>query len=482
MKHRAMAVVAGVMMFALPVRAASYGWSFWGGETNNWTYADNWTNLMDGSTGVPGDGDTAIFPRRENAPNMMTVALDTHVTVDTVLFGHNFGGFFLTGTYTLAIAASPPKLWGDNYYGGHTTLDCDVDFLNITSTLRLVNWNQVLTLNGTVRLPATAVGFQIQCWGDNEAAVIINGQLTGYAPGQDWRMFYFPQLGDEGGVTMVSQHNPLRKLGVKQGTLYLAGNYDAPHGDDNIIRFPPYDNPSPKKIRLVAENGTAVFSNRWVFSIRKTPAVYQEFGVAEPTINAVCVRGMEINDLLRWRVDQGCYRRLEHGIRNGDVLTNDPRVAVIMWGGGTTDIAAAQLDDVVAPGSYTPIAFVVSNGVLRANNGAEGLVTHGAVTVLPQGVVGGHGGVGALITHSGARVAPGNSIGTRFVSNDCTLAAGTIFDWDVQGGSADLLNVGGTLDLSAGTITVRAHGFCDETDTNVIMRGYTRGLTCERGA
>lgn len=228
--------------------------------------------------------------------------------------------------------------------------------------------------------------------------------------------------------------------------------------------FPNWDGNSPRRIWVVAEEtGTAVFSNRFAFLPRGDTNKYQEFAVKAPTINAICVGQVRFDDKIWVFVESGSYLKLAGGINKADNATTH---GVYLDGGGTTDIARAALTTFEVP-------FIISNGVLLANNGATGLATHGPVTVCAQGVVGGEGGVGALIAESGARITPGNSIGTLFVSNNCALAAGTIIDCEVNGATSDRLSVGGTLDISAGTVTVRVSGTCDETDTNVIISAGT---------
>lgn len=454
MKHLVMAAL--VVMFVLSAHAATYVWSGGGGESNEWSNADNWTNIVDGSNGVPGPGDTAQFPQYSSA----RVALTADTTIEKLRLSD--GNMMITGAYTLTLTATSEALgFQANFYGGAPVIDCNLNLPNLAagSVTRFVNYNNELTINGDVALPETTAGFQFDVWGSGNGILTFNGQVTGFAPSQGVRNMF----GNDGTFVFATQHNPIRNLMCRKGTLILKGNYDAPQGDENRVGFPSWDGNSPKKIWLMAEDGTGVYSNRFSFSVRGNASTYHEFAVKAPTINAVCLGQIRFDDKIWVFVEEGSYLKLAGGINKGDSATTH---GVYLDGGGTTDIARAALTTFEVP-------FIVSNGVLLANNGTDGLATHGPVTVCAQGVFGGSGGVGALFTESGARLTPGNSVGTLFVSNDCTLAAGTTIDFELQGTMADLLSVGGTLDMNAGIVTARVSGVCDENTTNVLISAGT---------
>jgi len=457
-----MQAAAVLMALALTARGATYVWSGLGGVTNTWSNPDNWTNSVDGSTGVPGAGDDAVFPKAEEAPAQTVAALDANVTVNNVIFGNNFAGMQLTGAYMLTVTTAAPALWGANYFGGSATIGCALNFPNVASDVVWVNYNQEFTINGDVNLLIGNNARQLTINGETAKAAFA-GQLRGYTNATAQRVTVFCNP-DSGVVELGTQHYPHRMVMCRKGTLVLKGNYDAPNGAvEHTVGFPNWDGNSPRRIWIVAEAGTAVFSNRFAFFPRGAADKYQEFAVKAPTVNAICVGQVRFDDKIWVFVEGGSYLKLAGGINKGDSATTH---GVYLDGGGTTDLARAALTTFEIP-------FIVSNGVLLANNGTNGLATHGPVTACAGGVVGGAGGVGALTTESGARITPGNSIGTLFVSNNCALAAGTIIDWDVQHATADLLHVAGTLDISAGSITVRVHGTCEETDTNVLMRAGT---------
>lgn len=102
----------------------------------------------------------------------------------------------------------------------------------------------------------------------------------------------------------------------------------------------------------------------------------------------------------------------------------------------------------------------VREGTLRVNGTHTG---GGLITVASGATLDGTGTAGSVMVNSGAHMAPGNSIGTFTVVGDLTLN-GTL-DVEVDGaglGLADLLNVSGALDISAGTVNFQALGVLDD--------------------
>jgi outer membrane autotransporter protein len=69
-----------------------------------------------------------------------------------------------------------------------------------------------------------------------------------------------------------------------------------------------------------------------------------------------------------------------------------------------------------------------------------------------SGFLGGNGTFGTLDLQSGAVVAPGHSVGTIHVTSALTVDAGTTYQAQVEGTTADLIHVGGTAALSGGTV------------------------------
>ncbi len=93
---------------------------------------------------------------------------------------------------------------------------------------------------------------------------------------------------------------------------------------------------------------------------------------------------------------------------------------------------------------------VVQAGTLAIN----GSLASSGITIADGAAIGGSGTVGALTVPAGATIAPGTSIGT-LNTGALTMEFDSEYDWEVGDPvSADLINVNGTLDISAGGIIV----------------------------
>ena len=106
---------------------------------------------------------------------------------------------------------------------------------------------------------------------------------------------------------------------------------------------------------------------------------------------------------------------------------------------------------------------------------------------LSGGTLGGNGRVGTVALGSGAAISPGNSVGT-LTTGDLTFAAGSVYEVEISGGSADLINVIGTAILSGGTVHLNggsagcsAASYQILTATNPITTTFA-GITGTSGA
>lgn len=103
---------------------------------------------------------------------------------------------------------------------------------------------------------------------------------------------------------------------------------------------------------------------------------------------------------------------------------------------------------------------LASSGSLAINNGT--LSTPGGLNLLSGGLLNGNGTVVGNTTVAGT-VAPGFSIGTFTFSNNLTLSGTYAAELDGTGsGSADLLDVLGTLDISGATLDLTSVGTIDD--------------------
>lgn len=78
----------------------------------------------------------------------------------------------------------------------------------------------------------------------------------------------------------------------------------------------------------------------------------------------------------------------------------------------------------------------------------------GGVTVNPGGYLGGSGSTGSMTFGNGSIIAPGNSIGTLTVAGNLNLAAGSIYEVEVDPSStaSDLIAVSGVANLNGATV------------------------------
>ena len=121
--------------------------------------------------------------------------------------------------------------------------------------------------------------------------------------------------------------------------------------------------------------------------------------------------------------------------------------------GGTPDGGLTKLgpETLILGGNNTYTGPTVVQAGTLAINGS--LATSG-ITIADGAALGGSGNVGPLTVPAGATIAPGTSIGT-LNTGALTMEFDSEYDWEVGDPvSADLINVNGTLDISAGGIIV----------------------------
>jgi autotransporter-associated beta strand protein len=124
-------------------------------------------------------------------------------------------------------------------------------------------------------------------------------------------------------------------------------------------------------------------------------------------------------------------------------------------GGGALSIVKAGSGTLTLTGGNTYTGTTaVNNGLLLVNGNQTS--ANGSVSVQTTGALGGTGTVGGAITiNSGGRITGGDltSIGTLTLSSGLSIAAGGIGYFNItNGGSNDLLSIGGTLSIATGGI------------------------------
>ncbi|MDZ7615931.1 MAG: autotransporter-associated beta strand repeat-containing protein, partial [Patescibacteria group bacterium] len=116
--------------------------------------------------------------------------------------------------------------------------------------------------------------------------------------------------------------------------------------------------------------------------------------------------------------------------------------------GGSGDVRQIGPGTTVLTGTndYTG-ATAVNAGTLLVH----GTHTGGGAYTVAGGTLGGTGSIGSVVNvNAGGRLAPGASIGTLAIVGDLTLAGGSVFEWEYDSATADLLNLNGDLNLVGG--------------------------------
>jgi len=106
----------------------------------------------------------------------------------------------------------------------------------------------------------------------------------------------------------------------------------------------------------------------------------------------------------------------------------------------------------VFTGTVTNDGSFFNSGVVIGDFGGTGGFTS-------SGFLGGNGTFGSLDLLAGAAIAPGHSVGTIHVTGNLGVAAGTTYQAQVEGNTADKIEVGGTATLAGGTVLASLIGY-----------------------
>lgn len=126
----------------------------------------------------------------------------------------------------------------------------------------------------------------------------------------------------------------------------------------------------------------------------------------------------------------------------------------------------------------------VSGGSLYANNLSGSATGTGVVAVKSGALLGGSGTVGNVVAETGSTIAPGKAVtpdnlGQLSISGNLAITAGSRFSFEL-GGSADSLNISGSLNFSGGgaaMIDIVDAGLVAGTDYMLINYGSANGFS-----
>ncbi|MDO8423973.1 MAG: autotransporter domain-containing protein [Parvibaculum sp.] len=114
---------------------------------------------------------------------------------------------------------------------------------------------------------------------------------------------------------------------------------------------------------------------------------------------------------------------------------------------GALDVSASGIWNLLDTGTFE--VATINSGKLAVN----GTLNADSITVRDGGTLGGSGVVNGEVTvEAGGIIAPGNSPGTLNIVGNTTLNSGSIFEVEIEGLLADLLNVDGDVTIAPGAI------------------------------
>ncbi|MGL4286322.1 MAG: autotransporter outer membrane beta-barrel domain-containing protein, partial [Phreatobacter sp.] len=155
----------------------------------------------------------------------------------------------------------------------------------------------------------------------------------------------------------------------------------------------------------------------------------------------------------------GTTRTIVWGANGGGFDIADGRnsftVGQSLTGGGPLTKTGAGTLTLNGQNSYAGATTVDAGKLVVGDAGHAGASLASIVTVNNGGSLGGIGSVGGLVVMAGGVVAPGNSIGILQVKGNISIAAGAIYQVEINpAGDSDRIAASGTATLSGGTVAV----------------------------
>ncbi|WP_167285182.1 autotransporter domain-containing protein [Marilutibacter alkalisoli] len=291
--------------------------------------------------------------------------------------------------------------------------------------------------------------------GTSIASTIVGGEIEGEV------------IRDEDGNFIgleITAENPEYGYGNLTGT-----SMAAPHVTGALAllmeRFPYLDNPQVRDVLLTTATdlGAPGVDEIYGWGLINLEKAIDGPGMLRVDTNVVMDRpagGAKVWDGLAWddwRNDISGPGRLTKSGIGWLRLSGDNSFAGLSVEDGVLELDG---DNRLSASAEVNGGFFVLNGTLQdtdlaVNRGLasiQGAVTGGMTVIGAQGHLHGTGTLGD--TRVAGVIAPGNSVGTLRIDGDYTQLAGSVYEAEVEGGNADLLDISGHADLQGGTVRV----------------------------
>ncbi len=442
---RLASLFAASLLPALAAHATSFTWT--GDVDTNWAVNGNWNQ-----TGFPaGTGDTAAITSAAtvdlNGPQsaaQLTISANYAVTVD------NSGAGALTlGVFGGAAASSFTRSTGS----AATSINAPLVLAgrSIDGASFSVAGSGDLTFNGAVDMTAAKVdGNQrfVLLASNTTATVSFNAVVNFGEIGT--RQWIFPANGeiwfnaDNHNISNTSANNgfflkPGNTSSGAEGTVVLGHNNAL---GTSRITFGENDNnqSSTRTVRLaLAAEGMSVSNT---ITMRGEGSGMAVGGIHAAGI-ATYTGSIQVTSLAnpgRFFSDSAAATTRFSGL-----IWSSSNGMVVIQGTGTVDFARPA-------GNTYAAGTTVTSGTLLVNNTSGSGTGSGAVTVKNGAILGGIGIItGNTTIEAGGILSPGNSIGTLTFGGDVDLDGILLAEYN-SAGDADLLAVGGLLDLDGGIL------------------------------
>lgn len=343
------------------------------------------------------------------------------------------GSFLKTGTANLVLA-------GANSYAGLTTIE--------GGTLTIGNRNAISTLNG-----AAVTNNGTLAINRSDTAYVLNNPISG-----------------TGRLTI---NGAVDSLVTVTGANTFAGDVNVASGGLKIFNVGALGT-GTKKIFVNGNNGRSQLyldgSSGNIIIPAEMSLETSNANLTQPTIGSLAGNNA-VEGSITMTAGGGSTTAMVYGgslSLNGPIAANNTNRRLILGGtlgtgtvnglisDGTSPAGLDKVDTntwtLTAANSYTGTT-VISGGTLLVN-GNQNAAT-GAMTIASTAILGGTGTIGAVTTtaEAGSTISPG-TLGTATLGSSGAVSIAGTLAIEMDGSSADRLNVGGALDLTGSTLAI----------------------------